>query len=203
MMWAIIKNSAGDIWDEMFYLIIFNFISFVGALLILPLPWVIFGLFFTAYDIGEGKGIKLGTFFQHARRMWKQALLWGGINLALFAIWWVNVDFYGRMGTQWAAIAQMFTIALGAFWLILQLIALPFYPRLVNPGFKLAQRNALISIGHYPHFVFVLLILLVLILAVTFFVQVLMFLGAFAMIAVTANRVVDAMVKKERLRQTV
>jgi uncharacterized membrane protein YesL len=202
MMWAIIKNSASDIWDEMFYLIIFNFISVVGALLVLPLPWVIFGLYFTVYDIGESKGIKLGTFFHHARRIWKQALLWGGINLGIWVIWWVNVDFYGRIGTQWATIAQMFTIALAIFWGILQLVALAFYPRLINPGFKLAQRNALISIGRYPHFVFVLLVLIVLILVVTYFVPVLLFLGAFAMIVVVANRVVDAMVKKEKLRQT-
>jgi hypothetical protein len=201
MMWAIIKNSASDIWDEMFYLIIFNLIWVVGTLLILPWPFVTFGLFFTAYDIGEGKGIKLGTFFNHARYMWKQAYLWGGINLGLLILWWVNMDFYGRMGTQWAALAQMFTVALAIFWIILQLVALAFYPRLVDPSFKLAELNGLIAIGRYPHFVFVLLILIVLILAATFFMQVLLLLGAFAMIAVVANRVVDAVVKKEKQRR--
>jgi hypothetical protein len=54
---AIIKNSASDIWDEMFYLIIFNLIWVVGTLLILPWPFVTFGLFFTAYDIGEARGL--------------------------------------------------------------------------------------------------------------------------------------------------
>lgn len=201
MMWAIIKNTAGDIWEEMFYLIIFNLFWFVGTVLVLPWPFVTFGLFCTAYDIGEGKGIKLSTFFNHARRMWKQAYLWGAINLGLLAIWWINMDFYGRMETEWAAIAQMFTVALAIFWGVLQLVALAFYPRLVNPGFKLAEQNALVAIGRYPHFTFVLLIVIALVIAATLFFQVLLLFGSFAIITVAANRLVDAVVKKERQRR--
>jgi uncharacterized membrane protein YesL len=201
MMWAIVKNWAGDIWEEMFYLIVFNFIWLVGTALILPWPLVTFGLYFTVYDIGEGKGIKLSTFFKHARQTWKQAYLWGGINLGLLIIWWVNLDFYSRLGTEWAALAQMFTVALAIFWIVLQLAALAFYPRLVNPGFKVAEQNALIAIGRYPHFTLILLVIIALVIAATLFFQILLLFGSFALIAVAANRLVDAVVRKERMRR--
>ncbi len=202
MLWEIIKNSAADIWDEMLYLMIFNIIWLIGLILVIPWPLVTFGLFFTVYDIGEAKGIGFGTFWGHARRMWRQAYLWGVINLAILIIAWVNLNFYARVEAEWAGFAQMFMLALILFWLILQLIALPFYPRLEQPSFKLALRNAGVTIGRQPLAIFLLVIVVGLILAIASFFSAVLFLGAFSIIAVVANRVVAAVVAKEkRLKQ--
>jgi uncharacterized membrane protein YesL len=198
MIWAIIKNSAADIWDEMLYLIIFNVIWFVSLLLVIPWPLVTFGLFFTIYDVGEAKGIGFGTFWEHTRRTWRQAYLWGGINLAVFIIAWINLNFYAWVGADWAGLAQMFVLALMLFWLILQLIALPFYPRLERPGLKLALRNAGVTIGRYPLATLALVIMVGLILAIAFIFPIIFFLGAFSVIAVVANRLVAAVVAKEK-----
>ncbi|MBE7550452.1 MAG: hypothetical protein HS126_05180 [Anaerolineales bacterium] len=198
MIWKIIKNSAADIWDEMLYLMIFNIIWFISLLLVIPWPLVTFGLFFTIYDVGEAKGIGFGTLWQHARRMWRQAYLWGGINLAIFVLAWINLNFYARVGADWAGLAQMLVLALLLFWLILQLIALPFYPRLERPGLKLALRNAAVTIGRYPLATFALVIIVGLILAIAFIFPLIFFLGAFSVIAVVANRLVAAVVAKEK-----
>jgi uncharacterized membrane protein YesL len=220
MVWQIIRSSAADIWDEMLYLMIFNIIwvapivlivqgailSFLpcmllGAILLFPWPLVTFGLFFIIYDIGESKGIGFGKFWDYGRRMWKQAYLWGGINLAVLIIAWANLNFYTRIEAQWAALLQVFIIALSLFWIILQLLILSFYPRLEQPGFKLALRNAGVVIGRHPFLIFFLIISVVLILAMASFFPLVMLLGAVSIIAVVTNRVVDVVVKKEKQRE--
>ena len=201
MVWHIIRSSAADIWDEMLYLMIFNIIWLISLVLVVPWPLVTFGLFFTVYDIGESKGIGFGKFWGYARRMWKQAYLWGGINLAVLIIAWANLNFYTRIEAQWAALLQMFITALTLFWVILQLVTLSFYPRLEQPGFKLALRNAGVAIGRYPFLTFFLIIIVVLILAIASFFPAVMLLGAVSIIAVVTNRVVDVVVKKEKQRE--
>src|SRR5690554_6402405 len=119
---SIIKKSAQDMWEEALYLIIFNIVWFFGALLVITFPYFTFGLFFTVYDISQGRGISFRTFLGHARQMWKQAYIWGGINLVIFIVAGVNLSFYGQMGARWTAVVQMVVLALITFWTILQLI---------------------------------------------------------------------------------
>ncbi len=201
MIWTIIKNAAADIWDEMLYLMMFNLVWVVSLLLIIPWPLATFGLVFTIYDIGEAKGIGLGTFWKYIRQTWRQAYLWGVINLAVGAIFWINWNFYTRLQAEWAGFAQMVVLAISLFWVILQLLALPFYPRLEQPGFKLALRNAGVTLGRYPLVGIFLLIVFLLVLAVASFFSIVYFLGAFSIIAVLANRVVAAVLAKEKQRE--
>ncbi len=200
MIWSIIKQSALDFWEEMLYLILFNLIWVVGILLVIPYPLVTFGLFATVYDVGQGKGIKFSTFFAYARRTWKEAYIWGGINLGVLILLWLNLNFYAGIGTQWAAIVQVLILAVAIFWCILQLIVLPLYPRLETPGFKLALRNAAVIIGRYPMAIFILVIIIVLIGFISLLFQAVIFAGAAAFIAVVANRVVEEVVKREMNR---
>lgn len=197
MVWHIIKHSARDIWDEVLYIIIFNIIWLIGSVLIIPWPFVTFSLFFTAHDIGQGKGIKLKTFFAHGRRMWKQAYIWGGINLAAAFILWTNLAFYAGIQAQWATAVRMFFVMLTIFWTILQLVSLSIYPRLVEPGFKLALRNAAVVIGRYPLAGLALVATILLVGLVAFIFPVYIFLGAMAMIAVVTNRAVAEVIDRE------
>jgi uncharacterized membrane protein YesL len=201
MIWNVIKQSTGDIWEDILYLIIFNVIWFLGSLLIITYPFVTFGLFFTAYDIGQGKSIKFSTFFGHGARTWKQAYIWGGINLGAAVILWININFYANIGTQLATIAQIVFVGIAVFWGILQLVILPLYPRLEEPGFKVALRNAAILAGRYPLAIFVLGIIVAVTGVVSSFFPVYAFLGAVSIIAVVANRMVGAMVEKEMERE--
>jgi hypothetical protein len=193
----VIKKSAIDVWDEMLYVIIFNVIWVVGTLLVVTYPFVTFGLFHTAHDIGLGKAIKMATFFAHGRRMLKPAYIWGGINLVVLVVIWFNLRFYEGIESQWAALAQMFFVSLALFWLVLQLIMLALYPRLVEPSFKLALRNAVIITGKHPLMVFSLLVLIALILVITSFLQAIVFLMTISVIAILTNNVVGALVDRE------
>lgn len=196
MIVDIVKKSALDVWEEALYLIIFNVILFLGAVLILPLPFFTFALFFTVYDISQGKGINFGTFFTYGRQMWKQAYTWGVINLGVYVLAWINLSFYGQIAAQWAAIIQIVVLALTFFWTILQLVSLPMYPRLKEPGFRLALRNAAAVVGLQPLAIFTLIVITGLVGIITLFFQALAFLAATSIIAVAANRTVEAVLQR-------
>ena len=149
-IWKIIKKSTIDLWDEMLYLVLFNIIWLVGTLLILPWPFVTFALYYIAIDVADGKGINWRKFWRYGRQMAKPAYVWGGINLVALALLWFNIIFYGRFNEQWAQILQLFFLSLLAFWLLLQHVAIVVYPRMIEPSYKLALRNAAILMGKYP-----------------------------------------------------
>ena len=197
MIGQAVKQAALDIWDELLHLILFNMIWFLGAILIIPIPYLTFGLVYTAYDVVEGKSIKIGAFFNHANRTWKQAYIWGGINLVVVVLLWFNLAFYTGVNADWAIILRLFIVALSIFWGVLQIIVLPIYPHLEEPGLKNAYRNALILIGRYPLAVLTLLFFIVLFAVLSFFLQALPILLTFAALAVLATRLMKILVQEE------
>ena len=114
----------------------------------------------------------------------------------------VNINFYGNIRAQWAEIAQILIIGFTIFWGILQLVALPIYPRLEEPGFKLAMRNAAVVMGRYPLAILSLIVVVVVIGVISYFLQIVILLGAFSIIAIVANRMVGAIIKRELKRET-
>jgi hypothetical protein len=201
MIWNMVKKSALDIWDEMLFLIIFNIIWLVGTVLVVTWPFVTFGLFYTARDVSEGRGIHFSTFFSYGRDMLKPAYIWGGINLVVIIAIWINLSFYRAIDASWAGMVTLFIISLTVCWTVLQLIALALYPRLVEPSFKLALRNAAVIVGRYPIPIFVLLIIVAVLLVVSVLFSALAILISFSVIAVLTNNVVETIVTQELERK--
>ena len=197
LIWNVLKRAALDFWDEMFYLILLNVVWFIGSLFIIPLPFFTFSLWYTAHDVSQGKGIGFKTFFIHLRQTWKHALIWGGINLGLALIVILNINFYANIGTQWASAGQVLIIATALFWSIIQLVALSLYPRLEDPGFRLATRNAAVLVAKHPLPVFTLVAIVVLIGFVSSIFPILFLLGTVSFIAMLTNRLVKAIVYQE------
>ncbi len=200
VIWSIIKKAGLDFWEEMLLLIIFNLFWLLGAVLILPYPFVTFALFYTVYDIGQGKGIKSAKFFNYGKQNWKAAYIWGGLNLVALFVLWINVRFYAGIETQWAFFVSLFFVSLTIFWLVMQLIVLALYPRLVEPSFKLALRNAAIIIGRHAPILLLILGLIALLLIATAFFPILAFIITFSLIAVLINSMVTVLVDRELAR---
>ena len=197
MIWSVLKQAGSDIWDELFYLILFNVITLLGTILIIPWPLVIFGLYEMAYDIGQGKGIKFTSFFNRAVRVWKPAYIWGGINLGAIIVLAINVNFYANITATWAGAAQIIMVGLLIVWVVLQLLMLPIYPRLEEPDFRLALRNAAILIARYPFPVLIMLGIVAALIGLMVIIPLFALLGVFSVIAVLSNRMMAEMVKRE------
>jgi hypothetical protein len=224
MIWQAIKQAALDLRDETLLLMAFNiiwvigiapFVLFmyvslgmefylifwlIGIVLLTPLPFVTFAMFAIVFDIGQGKGIKLGTFFVYGWQALKLAYTWGGINLVIFTLLIINYQFYGGIEAAWGGAVQILFLAILLVWAMLQLVALAIYPRLEEPGFKLAVRNAVVVVARYPLLIFTLLGLIVIIGVISIFLQIIILLFTFSMIALLTNRMVEAAVKKELQR---
>lgn len=200
MIGEAIKQTAIDMWEEMLYLVLFNFVWIIGTVLVIPFPLVTFGLFFTAYDITEGKSIKIRTFFDHARRMMSEAYIWGGVNLVIFGVLLLNIAFYANIEAQWAVTLRLVMLSITFFWTLFQLIALALYPRLEEPGLKIAYRNTMALIGRYPVPVLVIVLFILFLGLIASFLPATLFLLSFSFIAVFASRLVKSMVEEELRR---
>jgi hypothetical protein len=62
----------------------------------------------------------------------------------------VNIYFYLNLEASWSRYVAIFFTGLFMTWLLVQLFALAMYPRLIEPGFKLATRNALALLAQNP-----------------------------------------------------
>jgi hypothetical protein len=113
---------------------------------------------------------------------------------------WLNLNFYAGIEARWAALMQLLMTTITIFWVALQVIALAFYPRLAEPGFKLALRNATVITGRYPLIIIVVLIANVLILVISSIFPAFAFAISFSLIAVLINRTVDTLVSREMAR---
>ncbi len=200
ILWTILRKAVSDMWEEMLLIIFYNLFWVIGTILIIPYPFVTFGLFYTVRDIGQGKGVNSATFFRHGKENWKTAYIWGLLNLGALLLLWINIRFYAGIEAGWAGYASLFFLSLTAFWLVLQLITLALYPRLTKPGFKLALRNAMVIIGRYPLVVIPVVLLIMLILTVTLFFRALAFILTFVIIALLVNSMVSILVDKEIAR---
>ncbi len=209
LIWPIIKKTLLYLWDESFYLVIFNVLTVIivaggpillmtgltgsiGALLLaapllLAMPLAIFGLFWLTYQISEGKAVKFSTYFGGAKDLLQPAYVWGGINLGVGFLLAINIVFYRGQGTNWGIYAAAFFAGLSLFWLILQLLALSLYPRLVKPGFKLALRNAMVLLSMRPAAALSLLLLALIVIVLGMFVPLTAIIISFSFIALLAN----------------
>jgi hypothetical protein len=173
LIWPIIRDTVVYYWEELFYLTFFNVIIAVaiipGLVFLNPgtdiplvlsvptsivlwsaVPYTLFGLFYTVYEISEGKAIKLSTFFSGGKKLLKQAYLWWVINIVVVILMLTNITFYNNLKTTWGGYLTLFFAGLFFAWLLVQLFALTLYPRLETPGFKLATRNALAILALKP-----------------------------------------------------
>ncbi|MCB0209701.1 MAG: hypothetical protein KDJ52_10240 [Anaerolineae bacterium] len=196
-MWSIIKKTGLDIWEEMLKLLVFNLVWVVGVILILPWPFVTFGLFFTAKDIGEGRGISFSSPFTYGLQVLRPAYIWGIINLVVYLGIFFNLIFYAGSEAVWANVMKIFILSLTLFWSILQLVMLAMYPRLTTPSFKLAIRNALIITSRHPLPIFAMVIGIIVIIAVSTFIPAIILLLSISAIVMLINNVIDVLVTYE------
>lgn len=197
LFWQIVKKSTTDLWDEMLLMLVFNIIWIVGMLLVIPLPFVTFGLFYICYNVAQGKGIKFTQFFRYGRDTWKPAYIWGMINIFALGVFAFNIMFYAQFSTSWAAMLRVMFTSLIVVWLLWQLVAVALYPRLVEPGFRLAAQNAAVLIGKNPVVVVLLGLLIAFLVAVSSVVPAFGIALGVSLTALLVTNTVHLLLKKE------
>ena len=197
MNWLTIKKTATDAWDELLLLMVFNFIWVVGTVLVIPFPFVTFSLFYIVKDVGEGRGISFAKYFGYGRKTLKPAYIWGGINLVIYGLAYINLRFYDGFEAQWAELVGLFFGMLLLAWTVIQLVSLPIYPRLVEPSFRLAMRNAAVITGRHTFKIILMIIVIAAILLASSLLPVFLILVSFSVVAVLMNNVIEVIIAHE------
>lgn len=194
--WTVFSKTAVDMWEDLLHLMLFNLICFVGGVLIVPLPFLLFGLFGVAYEIGQGNAIKLNHFFGTIRRTWRLAAVWGVINLVIWGIIAYSLFILVQIDSQVAIFLRVSIVGLALIWAVLQPLMLAVYPRLVKPSFKMALQNGGAVIGLAPIRVLFWFVWVSLFLLAAVVVTPIMFFLGLAVVAIFTNRFVEIIIKQ-------
>ncbi len=155
-MIGILRRAVKDIWNESFFLMIFNFlfaaasipgfllvsyaagnrdllVAVVGLAMLALWPFATFGLFSAAAEVVARHALHLGTFFQGGRKTLGLAVRWGLMNLAVLVLLMVNVVFYldpraPLYGTGYASFLGALFLLLTVLWFISQSFLLAAIP---------------------------------------------------------------------------
>jgi uncharacterized membrane protein YesL len=215
-----VKKGLAIFWEDSILLMFFNILCFLSMLpallfynmtigaasvvtavlttfLFLPLTFFLFALYHVLFDLRRGIHVSMKSYFRYLRSTWKPALIFGGINLLGFLLIGWNLRFYAQFEAAWAGLFQLTFLSISLVWIVLQMIMLPLYPRLEEPAFKNALKNAAAVVGHYLLSAAVLVLLTAVLLTLTFFFQVLGVFFTIVLIASLAEGIVGEVIVVE------
>ncbi len=194
----IVKLTALDLWDDILLLVLFNLIWCLTAVLILPIPFFTAGLAWSASIVGDGRVIKFRTFFEGGRRFLKTAYIWGLINLMVWSLLLLNINFYSGVTASWAFYVEIVFVALSVLWLLLQMYVFPFLIIQEVPSLKEAYRNSFVLLIMRPALTIVVFVVLVLMVVISYLLVFPLVTFCFAFLALLGNRAVVETIKAER-----
>jgi uncharacterized membrane protein YesL len=190
-IWDIVKQSLGDLWNDLWSTAVINLAWLVCQVLVLPGPPATLALFYYGNRLAHGEIADIGDFWQALRRYWQPAWWWGLVNLAVFFLLIGDVHLMGGMDQSPAArFGQSFYLAALGGWCLLQIYALPFLFEQEEASVRLALRNAATMIGRNPAFSLEFMLLLALTLAIGTLLFLFSVAGGAVFLAVAGNRAV-------------
>jgi uncharacterized membrane protein YesL len=185
-----LQQALADFWYQWVVLVLINTLWLLCSATIVLAPPALFGLFYATNELANGRGVGYADFIAGLRQYFKISWLWGVLNIIAAFLVWLNIQFYGQIAESWSLTLLFLTLLLGATWLMVQLLTIPYLIEQERKHLGIAMKNALFTLLATPLYS-VLLALFVgafLYLVVTQAIAVL--LGGVCMIALLSNRAV-------------
>jgi len=129
------------LWDELLTLAVCNLLWLLLCLPIVTAPASFAALYSVADLAAREKPVAIRDFFAGFKAYFIKGTLLGLLNLVVGIIIAGNFAFYGQMEAGWAQVVRAIWIAIGAFWLLLQVYLLPMLVVQVEPKIGVALRN--------------------------------------------------------------
>jgi hypothetical protein len=185
----VLKFSLQDFWEEFVLLVVLNLlwavtlvlpivplavlgttvpIWLLSVLLLIPLSIVSGALIFVTNQISRGVAVTWAHFALGLRSYWSKSLIVGVINFVAVILILANIQFYAfALEGAWTNIAVIIWIAVGVYWLLVQIFWFPMILELEKERVFLALRNALAMVLISPMFTLTLAVVLVLVVALS------------------------------------
>jgi protein-S-isoprenylcysteine O-methyltransferase Ste14 len=190
LLWRALKGAAADLWAEPFLLIVYNFTWLALSVLIVPLPFALGGLFYSAREVSAGHAVGLSTFFAGGRSYAGLMYRWGALNLAVGVALVANISFYGRLANVVTDVLQSLLFSVAMVWLLLQLFSVPLMFHLKQPGLRVALHDGFYLMLRHPVLSIVLTLIVTTLVLLSAVIPLVLIGLTGALIAVLSNRIV-------------
>lgn len=218
---TILRTSGSDLWRSSFWLVVYNILwvafcvpgifliaigyaaasiplRLAGSGLLILWPFLTFGLFHAAYEVGEERDLQWRTIFDGGRAVLKDAYIWGLINIILINVLLANIQFYSHpespvSNTIGGAILSSIFLTITALWILWQPIVISIYIRGLSDSLLSAYKAAWKMVLGDPVDIFIMLILNLFLVTIGLLIPPIGFLISFSAIAIFSNRTVKAL----------
>jgi len=218
---TILRTSGSDLWRSSFWLIVYNilWITFsvpgmfliaigyatasiplrlVGSGLLILWPFLTFGLFHAAFEVGEERDLQWRTIFDGGRAVLKDAYVWGLINILLINLLLSNIQFYTNPASPMSdtiggAILGSIFLTITALWILWQPLVIALHSRGNSDGLLSTYKDAWAMVLADPVEIFIMLILNLILVTIGLLIPPIGFLVSFSAITVFSNRTVKVL----------
>lgn len=226
-MFAVAWQAVKDSVDELFVLMAVNFVyvlmnlpllglggmmllnngalslaSLVLVLSVLVLGPANAGLYTVAQQITEGRAVKTRVFFEGLRQHYKLGWQVYGAWMAGFVLILINLQFYTQINSVVGLALVILLLDVLLIWVSLLIYIGPLMLLQTDKRLRIIARNAFLMALGRPLFTLVTLVLMVLILGVSTFLSLLLFIITFAFLAVWSFRATLKLIKDAEDRRT-
>lgn len=197
----IIGKSARLWFDDWANQALVGLVAILCSMTIVLLPAATFGVFHQARDLARGNRTGLMGFWAGFKGYFKQNLLWGFINLFVYAFLLYVISFYFFSMTALNSgvamgIAGAFLVIL-VFWSVWQFLALSCFFLQDDPSMKLAWKNGWAIFLRLRSYSLTLGVIILAFSLISVFGFIPLMFGAEGLIAVTGVEAVRATIKPE------
>ena len=131
-------------------LIVLNVVWFLACLPLVTAFPATAGLFYATNRLAHGQSAGWRDLFDGLRRYLWVSYPWGLLNLLAGVVVVSNVFYYAQQEAGLTEAARVLLVALGLFWVMLQLYTFPLILEQERPSLRLALRNSLVIVLKRP-----------------------------------------------------
>ncbi len=200
----VIVKTVKDIWGEMFMLVLMNLFTLLCTVVIIPGPPAWAALYAMCNRVANDYAISWEGYFKAFReyfvKSWIYALVSGVIGVLIaFNFFWYPSQFGDAAWVPWV---QGAWLAVGFFWVAINLYVYPFMMEQEDKRWRVAVRNAALVAGANPLFTLVLLVFTGILLGISLVLTPIMVLLGFSFVAMVGSEAVVNRVSAFRKRMS-
>jgi uncharacterized membrane protein YesL len=188
----VILDALSQWWYSWLILMLLNTLLVLCWITVILGPPASFGFYYAIHSLIESHSTNWREFFEGAKRYFFKAWLWALLNLAVFFLVRISLEYYSKIAET--SIFFNLSLVIALLWLCLQFYTIPYMLEQEQKNVLLAFRNSLLTMLASPLFTLVLLIFLFFILWLSMSFPILLIIGSPALIAVLGVKAL-----KERL----
>lgn len=159
----VIARSVVDWWDSWLDMVLVTGVWFLAQLTIILGPPATFGLYYVVYRMKkDGEALGVRGLIEGARKYFGKALLWGLLNLVVYATLVVNFNFYSSIAAWWGLYLLIIVIMIGVYWTCAQFYGLPYFMEQEAKVIRRALWNGFLTSLAAPLFTLIVMVVVVL-----------------------------------------